>query len=188
MITMTETPANFRKGFSMITAIFVIVLMSGVAAMVFSLSAKTTKETTAQYQREQAILLARSYTEYAIMAVSARDINTTSCLRNVRGRTDTYNHIKQGMGYDILINIYYIGDGFTGGGGSGAGQCPNSRILYSNKSTRDRNSTLDIIVDTYVKYRDIDLVDLYMRNHGGAVPNANALPWTTYHKRTLQKI
>ena len=48
-----------RKAFSLITAIFVIVLMATVAAFIMNLSGKMVKGTTVQFQREQAVLLAK---------------------------------------------------------------------------------------------------------------------------------
>jgi len=59
-----------RKAFSMITAIFIIVLMATVGAFILNISAKSVKSTVLQFKREQAILYARSYTELAIMAAS----------------------------------------------------------------------------------------------------------------------
>lgn len=60
-----------RNAFSMITAIFLIVLLATVAAFILNISAKSVKDTVFQYKREQAILYARSYTEAAIMKASA---------------------------------------------------------------------------------------------------------------------
>jgi type II secretory pathway pseudopilin PulG len=75
---------KMRRAFSMITAIFVIVLMATVAVLILNLSGKMVKETTAQFQREQAMLLAKSYTEYAVMAVTANDRNGTgNCLTDI---------------------------------------------------------------------------------------------------------
>jgi len=59
-----------RKAFSMIMAIFIIVLMATVGAFILNISAKSVKSTMLQYKREQAILYARSYTELAIMKAS----------------------------------------------------------------------------------------------------------------------
>lgn len=60
-----------RKAFSMITAIFIIVLMATVGAFILNISAKSVKSTVLQYKREQAILYARSYTGLAIMDATA---------------------------------------------------------------------------------------------------------------------
>ena len=77
-----------RKAFSMLTAIVTIVLMAGVSSMVFNLAGKTVQETTVQYRKEQSILLAKSYTEYAILAIQGH-MNAVgaggSCLNTISG-------------------------------------------------------------------------------------------------------
>jgi len=152
-----------RKAFSMLTAIFVIVLMATVAAFIMNLSGKMVQETTAQFQREQSVLLAKSYTEYAIMAVTANEHNSSSCLNNITG---TYQGI-----YNIDVNISYIGNDDNLGTGSSS-NC--IRILDSNVSTP--KSPLNIIVDVFVSYKEFD--------H----PAGASAPDITYHKRSLQKI
>ena len=75
-----------RNAFSMITAIFLIVLLATIAAFILNISAKTVKDTVFQYKREQAILYARSYTEAAIMKASANASGET-----LTGSIDDYN-------------------------------------------------------------------------------------------------
>lgn len=154
-----------RKAFSMITAIVVIVLMASVAAFVMNLSGKMVKETTTQFQREQAMLLAKSYTEFAIMSVMANDrITTGSCLQTING--DNVIRSENNGGFEVRVQLAYISNGtgmLTG--------CPATRIFSDAAVTPE--SALNIIVDVYVKYHDLD----------GAGVN-----WITYHKRTLQKI
>ncbi len=159
---------NNRPAFSMITAIFVMIMMAGVSMMVMSLSGKMVKETTAQFQREQAMLLAKSYTEYAIMAVMSNDRNGTStCLETIEG--DDVIRPKNEGGFEVRVELAYISNG-TGE----LNNCTDNRILSDAAITV--KSPLNIIVDVYVKYIDYDHHDI-----------ANA-PWITYHKRTLQKI
>jgi len=157
---------NDRQAFSMLTAIFVIVLMATVAMLVMNLSGKMVKGTTAQFQREQAVLLAKSYTEYAVMAVSANDRNATgNCLTDIDGNNIIMPELNGG--YQVRVRIAYIGHA------SEVGSCAGTRIFSDDvKTTR---SPLNIIVDAYVEYQDLDHHD----------PNP---PWITYHKRTLQKI
>ena len=93
-----------RSAFSMLTAIFVIVIMAMVAMLVMNLSAKSVKATTAQYQRAQATLYAKSYTEFAIMSVTAHS-RATNCVQTING---TIGNINQG-GYAIRTHIAYIG-------------------------------------------------------------------------------
>ena len=157
-----------RKAFSMLTAIFVIVLMSTVAMLVMSLTGKIVKETTAQYQKEQAVLLSKSYTEYAIMAVMSNDRNATDCIENIDGRIGA--DVNNGQGYLINTRIAYIADS-----NARVGTCAATRILDDSGITT-AESALSVIVDVYVRYRDPD--------H----PTVSTAPWVTYHRRTLQKI
>ena len=150
-----------RKAFSLVTALFVIVLMATVAILVMNMSGKMVKETTTQYQREQAALLAKSYTEYAIMAVTANDRTANNCLSDIDGSVGS--NPASGNGYIIRTRIAYIGHNTE------VGSCPV--VLSSGVNTA--NSPLNIIVDVYVDYKD---------------PDNTSGPWVTYHKRTLQKI
>jgi len=152
-----------RKAFSMLTAIFVIVIMASVAALVVNLSGKMVKETTAQFQREQAMLLAKSYTEYAIMAVMANDRKATNkCLKTING--NNVMRVYASGGFQVRVRIAYIGNVAE------VGMCGSSRLSSSVTTTK---SPLNIIIDVYVKYQDFD---------------AATTQWITYHKRTLQKI
>lgn len=157
-----------RKAFSMLTAIFIIVLMATVAILVMNLSGKIVKETTAQFQKEQAALLAKSYTEYAIMAVMSNDRNATDCIENIDGRIGA--SVNTGQGYLVNTRIAYISDN-----NARVSTCPATRIL-DDSGIITAESALNIIVDVYVRYRDPD--------H----PNIASAPWITYHRRTLQKI
>ena len=150
-----------RSAFSMLTAIIIIVLMATVAAFIMNLSGKMVKGTTAQFQREQSVLLAKSYTEYAVMAVTANDHNTSNCLNSITG-----GYGDDGSGnniYNINVNISYIGNNLDG-------NC--ARILNVNPIITPK-SPINIIVDVFVSYLDIDHPD-----------DLNM----TYHRRSLQKI
>jgi len=150
-----------REAFSMFTAIIVIVLMSSVSVLVMSVSGKIVKETTAQYRQEQAVLLANSYTEYAVMAVTANDRNGSNCLRTISGMVG-----ESDIGYTIDVEIAYIGTT------SEVGDCENIRIL--SEDVTNTNTPLTIIVDAYVKYKDLE--------------NTSSVLDIVYHRRTVQKI
>ncbi len=152
-----------RKAFSMLMAIFIIVLMATVAAFIMSLAGKMVQETTAQFQREQSVLLAKSYTEYAIMAVTANEHNTSNCLNNITG---AYGDDGSGNDlYNIDVNISYIGN---------TNLHANCRTLSNSVVTP--KSPLSIIVDVFVSYKEFD------HPAGASAPNI------TYHRRSLQKI
>jgi len=146
-----------REAFSLIMAIIVIVLMATVAMLIMTMSGKMVKGTTTQYQQEQAVLYAKSYTEYAIMAVMANDRNVSNnCLNTINGSVDNYT---------IRTEISYIGDAQV----ASCGLFP--RVLSS--TVNNLNSPLNIIVDVFVSYPDLDHPD-----------DMNM----TYHRRSLQKI
>ena len=129
-----------RKAFSMITAIIVIVLMASVAVFIMNLSGKMVKETTTQYQREQAILLSKSYTEYAVMAVTANEHNSSKCLNTIKG-----SYPSTDPAYFITVELSYIGRDLDA-------SC--ARILANDVNTT--NSPLNVIIDVFVRYPDYD--------------------------------
>lgn len=156
--------AKQREAFSMIMALVVIVLMATVAALIFNMTGKIIKNTTTQYQKEQAVLLAKSYTELAIMSVMANDRNNTyspgnQCLENINGPDVAPN-------YRVRTRISYIGNDLTG-------ICSNTRILNDTNITTPE-SELNIIVDVYVEYKEYD--------------HPTNPQWIKYHRRSLQKI
>ncbi len=152
-----------RKAFSMLTAIFIIVLMATVAAFIVNLSGKMVKGTTAQFQHEQSVLLAKSYTEYTIMAVTANEHNSSNCLNNING---TFGDDGAGNPlYTVNVDISYIGNADLHG---------NCNTLSNGVVTE--KSPLSIIVDVFVSYKDLD--------H----PLGAGAPDITYHRRSLQKI
>lgn len=161
-----------RNGFSMITAIFIILLLSSVGAFILNLSGKVVQETTTQYRKEQAILYAKSYTEYAIMAASSRN-----CIKSISADVgNTQAMVKQGKGYHVNVYIQYIGNDLTT---AGAVNCTTLggaiNYAYSKGSV--------ILVDVYVRYRNPDHPDAI-----AAASFDNTHPGLVYHRRTLQKL
>jgi len=162
---------NMRYGFSMITAIFVILLLSSVGAFIVNISGKTVKSTTFQYRKEQSALLAKSYTELAIMGVTANDATVDNCLEEITGTVG--GDPKNGEGYEVKVDISYIGD--------------NTKLKCTPKHTLStsqdilRDQQLYIIVDVYVKYIDFDIVSM-------TEDVKNDTPRITYHRRTIQRI
>lgn len=156
-----------RKAFSMFTAMFVMILMASLAVFILNISSKAVKATVVNYKKEQAALYAKSYTELAIMAATANDSNTTPCAETITGSAgaDTINAADpaNGIGYDIKVDIAYIGNGLA---------CTN--VL--NTAAIDTPNALHIIVDTFVRYKPSIDVD------------AGSSRWITYHRRTLQKL
>ncbi|HIM93818.1 MAG TPA: type II secretion system protein [Campylobacterales bacterium] len=162
-----------KKAFSMITAIFVIVIMATVSALIMNVSGKTVKATTQQYQKEQAALLARSYTELAILYVMHYDRTAGDCLQTI---TDHFGAAGDN-GYDITMNIKYIGNDdllancvatnidMNGNLSGGATWVDNTQSGF--------NKSISLVIDTFITYKDFD--DPSNRD-------------ITFHRRTLQKL
>lgn len=159
-----------RPAFSMITAIFIMLLMATVGAFIMNLSGKMVQETTTQYRKEQAILYAKSYTEFAIMSATAR-----TCVKSVTADVDgTQNDVKQGQGYRVVVNVRYLGN---------ESPCPNATYYVTDEPLSTPSSRQSVVlIDTYVHYRDPDNPS-----------STTAITWATnpgitYHRRTIQKL
>ena len=157
-----------REAFSMITAIFVILLMATVAGFILNLSGKMVQETSAQYRKEQAILYAKSYTEQAILSATHQ-----ACTRKIYGSIGgTLGETLKGNGYYAEVFLQYVGANST---------CSN-RLTTGNVNYPNSQEQI-VIIDTYIHYRD--------PTHPNAI---NSVAWSvdapgiTYHRRTIQRL
>ncbi|WP_345993305.1 hypothetical protein [Sulfurimonas sp. HSL-1716] len=99
-----------RGGFAMIMAIILIVVLTTIMALTLSLTSQTTKQTSDLYLREQAVLLAKSAAELALLKVSGWNRATSGCLTSVNAvYPSTTNKI-----FDINVTMKYIGLGCGG--------------------------------------------------------------------------
>jgi uncharacterized membrane protein YeiB len=168
-----------KRAFSMVTAIFVIFVMSSVAMLIMNITGKTVKATTQQYQKEQASLLARSYTELAILYVINYDRTTATpnCLETI---TDHFGEAGDN-GYNIIVDIKYIGNDVLLDGcaktilsnGSVGVASDTSNIATWSETATGFDRTISLIIDTFVTYKDFD--DPSNRD-------------ITFYRRTLQKL
>jgi len=154
-----------RSGFAMLMAIFVIVIVGTLMALMISLSTTSLKRTTNLYLNEQAMLLARSATEYALLSISGTD-RTLGCLTNIN---TTYD--PQGAGseiFDIAITIRYIGLS----GGNAANECTPAQNFIVNSRVTTAESKGSALIDVVVT----------------SDPTLNIGETIRYHRRTLQKL
>ena len=162
-----------KKAFSMITAIFVIVIMATVTSLIMNVTGKTVKATTQQYQKEQAALLARSYTELAILYVMHYD-RSLNCLEHIN---DHFGDASNG--YDIHIDIKYLGNDTLLANcrnnieSNGEFDLSNTNATWTTNNTNGFYQTISLIIDTYITYKDFD--DPSNRD-------------ITFHRRTIQKL
>ena len=165
-----------RKGFSMLMALAVIVVVAVISALVFSLSGKMATGTEAKFRQEQAALLARSYAELAVLSVIDQNISA-NCITDINSTVDNIvpngaaGAAGSGANYKVKIHISYLGNNLT--------TCPSADILNgSNPIATDYNTSSPqglaaILIDVFVTYKDT-----------GITPNSDI----TYHLRKLSKI
>lgn len=79
-----------RRGFGIITAIILLVLIATVGAMILSIATTSSKKATDDYLRIQAEMLARSATEFAVMRVQGFNRTGGNCLENLDITADPY--------------------------------------------------------------------------------------------------
>jgi len=164
---------ELRQGFSLLMAVFIIILMSTITALIMNTTSKVIKETSAQYRNEQSRLLAKSYTELAIMAVMGHDRSAGDCVKHIDANISTLQigqanpaggNIANG-GYVVDVDIQYIGNNFP----------VHSSCNVLNLQPLTSPGGPHMIIDVYVKYRDPDLIVTSQQD-------------ITYHRRTLQKL
>lgn len=130
-----------RKGFSMLTAIIFLVLVATISALSIALSSQATKQTSDIFLRSQAELLAKSATEFTLLAISGHELNTTSgCLNTINSQ---YPEAGANAIFDINVTIFYLGNGLVAASGN------NCNILSDTIMTADSNRT--VIIDTIVE-------------------------------------
>jgi len=154
-----------RQGFTLIMGIWILTAMSLIMSVMLSYSSQTLNQTVAIYNKEQAQMLSKSATEYALLAISAHDRSLVGdCINHINA---TYSPDNVTL-FDINTTIRYIGLGALVGG-NGCDDLPGAQFI----STAESNGT--IIIDTYVTSRSAN----------AAIRTAD--PIIRYHRRTLQK-
>jgi len=117
---------SHKNGFAMIMAISVIVIIATIMALSMSLTTQTTKRTNDLYLYEQATLLAKSATEYALLKISEN-----GCINNLNFTQDIY---------DVNISMRYI---YT---------APSGCNDYFTISTPESNGT--VLMDVAISVTD----------------------------------
>ena len=122
-----------RSGVAMIIAIAFLLITAVLMAIMINMTAQTTKRTGDIYFQEQAHLLAKSATEFALLAISGHNRAGGNCLTNINSQ---YPGAGAAAIFDINTTIRYFGLNCV------------SNSLTNTISTPESNGT--IIVDTYV--------------------------------------
>ena len=170
-----------KKAFSMVTAIFTIVIMASVTSLIMSITGKTIHETTAQYQKEQAALLARSYTELAILYAIHRDRTNDGCINTINaefGESILGNNYDPK--YDITVNIQYAGNK-TNVPPANCSEIIGTDGNWIDNGNTGFDATVSLLIDVYVSYRD-------MNHPANTNTDTSDDVLKTFHRRTLQRI
>ena len=97
-----------RRGFTLIAAIFFVVIASSICMLALSIASTSVKQNSEIYLREQSELVARAATEYAMLAIISNDFYKTGavCLG------DEHNPIAGEFGDPFTFKVYvkYCGD------------------------------------------------------------------------------
>ncbi len=119
-----------KKGVALLTAIIFITIVGALTVIILSSSSSTVKKSEDIYLYEQAKTLAKSATEYAILAIQGHNFSS-SCLNEIN---INYQNL-----FDINITIYYIGNDLP---------TTDCNILSNSLQTDESNGTA--IIDTKV--------------------------------------
>lgn len=122
-----------KKGFSLIMAIFFVVLVATLGMMSLRFSTQSVKQSVDVYLREQAELYAMSATELTVMAMQKHNYNV-NCLANMNY---AFN------GFNANVNIYYL-DGSLPNCPAAAGVA--SQFSRDNAGRFDNLALLDVVV------------------------------------------
>jgi len=131
-----------RKGFGLITAIIVLVVVSTLMTLMISLSTTSVKQTTDLYFKEEAELLARSAVEFGLLAISGHE-NNSSCVEHINISYPSSAYPT----HEANLTLYYIYDKRQ----LPLPTCGASHILATNIETN--NSNLTTMIDVRVSVR-----------------------------------
>ena len=100
-----------RRGFTLIAAIFFVVIASSICMLALSIASTSVKQNSEIYLREQSELVARAATEYAMLAIISNDFSTT-CLGKQSENASEDNPITGEFGNLFTFKVYvkYFGD------------------------------------------------------------------------------
>ncbi|OQX59841.1 MAG: hypothetical protein B5M52_02210 [Helicobacteraceae bacterium 4484_230] len=163
----TQSHILKRKGFALISAVFLLILISSMLLTMLSLSTETAKRTVNDYLNEQAVLLAYGATEQAVLAITGTD-PTSGCIQSI----PSVNYPDTGSPIlTVSTTMRYIwSNSQTAGLDSTCLGYIDSSQAAENQLTTDESSgavVIDVVVSTPSGFVDEPI---------------------RFHRRTLQKL
>lgn len=153
-----------RRGFAMIAAMGVIVVIGTIMALSLSLTTQTAKRTTDIYLYEQSVLLAKSAAELALERIAANPICNPLNVANPSISTINFTHESI---YNVNVNMrYFLPSDFT---------CENVAYFFD---------PLDPNENTRAHLYGTVMLDVTIRVNDTSITSEPI----TYFKRTIQKL
>lgn len=175
---------KMRRAFGLIAAIFFIVLVATTAITALSIATMTARDTNNAHNREQAVLLAQSATEYAVLAMQKHQYPacnngiapcaaTENCLETIN---ITYPNPQNPL-FNINVRIDYLDMNFRSACNLNTiGQIPLQNTMIDDPANPGNKINSGVVQSHQA------LIDV-------TVTSTNALgePRIRYHRRTIQK-
>ncbi|MFA5455924.1 MAG: hypothetical protein WC272_11480 [Sulfurimonas sp.] len=125
-----KTDPRQKKGFAMITAIIVVLIISTIMALSLALTAQTSKRTIDLYLYEQVALHAKSAAELAML-----EIAKNGCLNSYNTTLDNF--------YDVNVTMQYV---YTEANTNAAGVSCSEYISYITTPEQNGSVLMDVTV------------------------------------------
>ena len=127
-----------HRGFAMILAIFIIVLVAGAGALLMHNAAKGSKTVSDNYLRAQASLLAESATEFAVMRAQGFDTSVGAGGNCLNQLNITVNDASNSPMFDANVSLTYSFRGPAPVGGT----C----VFLEGNTSKDTTILVDTVV------------------------------------------
>ena len=130
-----------RRGFGLLQAILVIIMVSGIMTIAMKYATVSTKQTADLYVRESAELFMNSAIEIALLAIQGYDRNNAECLKEVNITSSDRRFVA-----DINISKYYV---FNGNDNNGSVfNCDANRVQSIQTEESHGFVMLEVTVET----------------------------------------
>lgn len=151
-----------KRGFSLLAAIFFVVVISSLGILALELSMASMRQTTEIYLREQAELLGQGATEMAMLEIFNHDFSK-GCPSNPIISDQNFNDI-----FNYSVYVHFFGQ---------IGNCDDGKLVTDIQTPQSIGTVrLDVFVTTKTKI-----------NSEGEEESITPNP-ISFHKRTLQKL
>lgn len=144
-----------RKGFAMILAIFVVVLIALGGTLLLSNTALGSKSISNGYLRSQAELLAESATEYALMRAQGTNTAAGRCLNQLN---ITVNDANGGKMFDVNVSLAYSFQG------AAPAECNDNYATLASMTGKPTMVLIDATVTSNINSTDEKTVQVHKRS------------------------